>query len=552
MGELLAEELKKELVDFGEEVEEQDLKERKKKSKRVRICWFACRRQNDEGKVLITEEKILSALMSHKTIESYAYILHNKDTVTSYDLEADDDGQYDDCKVGDAKPAHFHVVMQLSSPMSITSISSWFGIPEHLICFNKTRGKRDSFLDMVAYFTHEFEIVEKEKYVYPRTEVAVGGLRADTIWKDVDFIYKKREQHRRYKVSTDLINDLIEEVANNGMLLEDAKEELGSAVYLRNEKYFKLARSKYVNEKMPMPGLRTVFYIDSEGGSNKSFGKGGRGKTVCTHALAKQFAREFGANPTDSYDELIRRHIVYEIGDKNVAVQRYDGEPIMILNEMDAYEMINVFGRKGTKELLDSFPSRREVNIKYGSTVILAKYIIINGIERYDTFIKGLAGIYGDRAEEDHDLSQYYRRFFSHITIVNERYMNMFFTKGLLDGTEEYREYYAIEHVYAPFRESLLNYQSDVVNMIADKTYKPVIDKAKEYEEKMIGKNKLGIDSPEAKELLRKIDENQASLIVRDTSEEHSYQKPRNWTPATPETQKMIEEVFGKPEDEKK
>ena len=482
---------------------------------RVRCFWFSSRVVNNDNKVLISESVIKKALTEHVTVESYAYILHDKDVITKYDKEVDEEG-HSWGNIGAHKPNHYHVVVQLSTGVALKYISRWFGIPINLIKFQRKddRRSKDPYLDVVAYLTHEFCPPVMEKYIYPRSEVIIGGLRMD-IWDDIDRVYGLKERKKRYHINEDDLNIVLEDVATKGVTLAMARKTVGEVVYIRNEGLFRKARQSYVQNVQPMPGLRTVFYVECVS-QNKDIGKGGVGKTVCTHALAKQFAREFGADIHKSYDELRREGYVFDLGGEGVSLQSYDGQPVLVMNDMDSYSMFKAFGRRGTKEVLDNFPSRQDSHIKYGDTIVTAKYVIINGIERYDKFIKGLAGLFGEMQEEDKDLTQYYRRFFAHITLVNEEYMDIFFTKCMLDDTDEYREYYAIRQIYAPFKQMIMNYDNVAITDAEGRILKVLVDKSSEREDRLLNKKKDS-ESEEFKDLMARIEDNQKELNIVDT-----------------------------------
>lgn len=88
----IGEELKTELEQFGKETErkdkEKDKEEKAKKKskgvgdKRIRIFWFASRFRDDNDKVLITEDRVINAIESHVTVESWGYIIHDNCVIT--------------------------------------------------------------------------------------------------------------------------------------------------------------------------------------------------------------------------------------------------------------------------------------------------------------------------------------------------------------------------------------------------------------------------------------------------------------------------------------
>lgn len=503
-----------------EDVKINQEEENKQKSKRVHFCYFSSRFFDDEGNKFIDVATVEKAITTHVSIKNAVYYIHDADPISQYDKETDANGDGWNATEDGLKPPHIHVVLDFGkASVSISNIAKWFGIPEYMICFQNRKNQqsdaivRDPFMHKVAYGTHEFEPDELGKHIYPRSVCILFGERKETIWLDIDKWYGHRAELKKYELSKEEINLYIDDVANKGMTLRQVQEIIGSAIFIRNEDLFKRARRHYVRDVKPMPGLRTVFYVESVS-QNKDVGKGGAGKTVCTHALAKQLASEFNADVHKPYEELVREGFCFDLGTDGVGLQSYDGQEVFVLNEMDAYTMFKTFGRRGTKELLDSFPTRQDSNIKYGSTVITAKYIIINGIERFDKFVKGIAGAYDDRKADDKAIDQYYRRFFCDIKLVNEDYMDILFNKGVLDDTREYNEYYAIRHVYAPFSKTIKKYDIEVCTALENKIFQPVIEKTREFENKT--KNKIGINDDEVNRLMKAVDQNQSELRFED------------------------------------
>ena len=66
----------------------------------------------ETGEVLLTEEKIKVALLSHRSIKRWAYICHDKDVYSALDEE-----QNPDHKVGETKPRHWHVAIEHSGEL---------------------------------------------------------------------------------------------------------------------------------------------------------------------------------------------------------------------------------------------------------------------------------------------------------------------------------------------------------------------------------------------------------------------------------------------------
>ena len=110
-----------------------------------------------------TEANIL-ACIKHKTITRYAYIKHDKDTVTEADIETGK-GYYTDAYLGRPKGVHWHIVLETTNnPYPVSTIAKWLGIPESMIDIIKGRG---AFINCVEYLRHsDIHQALKGKYEY--------------------------------------------------------------------------------------------------------------------------------------------------------------------------------------------------------------------------------------------------------------------------------------------------------------------------------------------------------------------------------------------------
>lgn len=490
------------------------------------------------GEDLHFGESNIQAAISHKGVKRYAYIRHDKDHYTKADetkhinllkkeyqaeyiracqalgfptswtvdnpldpTEKEKQDQVIHNKIGTQedyirknqyifegalKPPHWHIVVEAPNKIDLVSFASWLGIPENDIYVPKGHG---AFLDNVEYLDHSRE---SDKYIYAHEDVIANfDVQAELAEKEA-----KALQHEKYRKNADEINDLLQKVSREGMTLNQVRDILSDAVYIRNSRLFDKARKDYITNYMPMPSVREVFYIDCQGSSDdSSIGEGGMGKTVCTHALAKQMAREYGADITKRYDEL--GDYIYDSGDPKVALQNYDGQPILVLNEMSAYDMKQAFGGvNGVKELLDPFPTKQALNIKFGAVAVTAKYILINGIQTFEAFKKALAGGYTDKDGNEHPaeekaMRQFDRRFWVNVHIVDSEYIDILFNKGIFDDTDEYSQYIALRNVRVNFKRMISRLQGAALATVETKVLAPVVDKLAEYEKEHSDENKI-------------------------------------------------------------
>lgn len=149
------------------------------------------------GEVLISKEKIDNVLKTHSSIKEYAYILHDKDTYTEEDVKGKKSCAY---SAGDAKPAHYHVVMHFARAQELDSLSEWFGIAPNY--FEKKKG-RNGFYDAVIYLTHQSEKEKaKGKFVYPTDEVYCNFESYGSFSDFVEAYTANKEKYGKASIST--------------------------------------------------------------------------------------------------------------------------------------------------------------------------------------------------------------------------------------------------------------------------------------------------------------------------------------------------------------
>ncbi|MCQ2387973.1 MAG: hypothetical protein MJ066_05990, partial [Clostridia bacterium] len=279
-----------------------------------------------------------------------------------------------------------------------------------------------------------------------------------------DFIEEVREyklariEHNEKYVDETQMKFYCEQIESGSVSVDTIKRKIGSYNFTKYERYINEARQRYIRNVAPMPFPRSNFYIEAEKDTDTN-SKSGMGKSVFAKCLACVLAKEFGADENMSFEDLVKNKYVYVLGDTKVKLQNYDGEPILFIDDLSNKDLKDMFGHKIIKNLFDEFPVRFDIDRKYGYCCVISKYIIINGIEDFDVFANGLMGRYKDKNGEevnaDKDTTQMFRRFIAHFKVVNENNIDIYWNKGILQRTREYKEYER-DRIYFNVAESLL------------------------------------------------------------------------------------------------
>lgn len=314
-------------------------------------------------------------------------------------------------------------MLRCDNAIEVETIAKWLGIPQQYIDIPKGRG---AFLDCVAYLTHESEKEqEKGKHLYNDDEITANfDFRTE--------LTRREENKLKYGNSGELSprDQMRYDVLYNGVTLRECKQA-DRLTYMNDCQTLEKLRHRYLTEVAQMPTFRINFYID---------GNGGVGKNTAAKLLAKVL---FPDNEKP----------YFEVGQRGVEFQHYDGEKVIIWNDKRASGFISDFGREGTFDLLDMHPSDSVQNVKYGSTRLINEFNIINGVDSYQEFLDGLAGEYTDREGKFHeaeDKSQSYRRF-PIILCVREKDFDCLLNRGVMENTREYQQYIEYKEIEGSF-----------------------------------------------------------------------------------------------------
>lgn len=415
-------------------------------------------RLNVEGKDF-SKEFFLDRIEKHsKSITKWALAVHDSDVYTLEDESAKHIPE--GYKVGDHKPEHIHIMMQLAHSREFDDIAKWFDVESRFVLKSNSKSKSNQhkFNDMCLYLIHGNDI---NKFQYDPEIV------------ESNFDYQAEMQ--RYQLflegsaSSRKIEDLISKVTYEGMPLSVAEQSLGAYTYLKNDALFKRAHEKYITEYAQMPPFRMNIYIS---------GKGGVGKSLASRLLARALS---GAVEGISKDY----ECFFEMGTRGARFEGYEGQPVVIWNEVRSDELISELGRANLFDLLDPYPSKKKQNIKYGSVTLIQQWNIINGIETYQEFLDGIAGAYTDKGGNFHkaeDDSQSYRRF-PMIIELNEESFDLLLNQGFMNGTREFKQYMQYAHVVGNFGTVMKRLGTTGAKPILVGMTSPVVDAKTEVEE---------------------------------------------------------------------
>lgn len=410
-------------------------------------------RTNVNGKIY-SQEYMINCIREHmRCITRWSVGVHDKDT---YTLEDESVGHIPDgYKVGDIKPEHIHVMLQLKQSRDSKDIAKWFDIDERFVlrCHSKSKSNQHKYMDMCLYLIHGNDA---NKYQYSPSIV------------ESNFDYELEMQ--RYKLylegskATKKIESVIEKVSNEGMPLSEAESVLGTYTFLKNDMLLKKAREKYITEVATMPPFKLNMYIE---------GKGGVGKTLASRVLARSI-----------YPGLRDEECFFEIGSKGSRFEGYTGQPIIIWNEVRSKELVAELGRTNLLDLMDPYPSKKKQNVKYSSITLINSVNIFNGIESYQAFLEGLTASYKSKGNvyEAEDKSQGYRRL-PLIVKLDEEYFDILLNKGFMQNTREFEQYIQYSKVTGNFGTAM-KLLGDKAKPVLISLTEPIIEAKQEVESK--------------------------------------------------------------------
>lgn len=338
------------------------------------------------------------------SLKAYAYIRHDKCLYNSEDVIPPGKD------VGDVRPPHWHVLLQFKNAVNLDALARSFNVPSNLVKVMRGAG---AFLDGIQYLTHEDpkQWEEKGKTRYSREEVFFASQKVANYWWDVlDSRTEKRIELPSKEIYKSIHKKLIE-----GKIDLDEAYNINAEVFNENEALFKKARRNAIKH-MPLPVVRSNYYIS---------GPGGAGKTVAAKALARSL-----------FPDIPDEKLFFVIGDKKVAFDDYNGEPVIIWDDWRPEELLSTFDRGLVWKIFSINPERVSLNVKYGDVTLVNTINIVTSVIPFMEFIDKLSAKYKDihgTIHPEEDKGQGYRRFPMFIEVTPQS-LDLFVSQAMAGG----------------------------------------------------------------------------------------------------------------------
>ena len=412
------------------------------------------REHPETGEVMLTQEQIdegLAAMGDRYALHRWAYVWHPYDRLVEVD-----EGTGEHRCIG-FKGLHVHMVLWFDGDArpTIRTVSDAFSIPSARVKPPKETAEdgaehkgRDAapkaFFDLSEYLPHESRgkdavpgVHQSDRhYLVDKTQAGKPGkyqYGRGRIVTNFDF-GRELDAHMAMRRSAAeggggaKLSKLFQAVGKGSLTLRQVRDQEPAIYFAKgNLAHFQKLRGDFLSHR-DAPESVMNFYV---------FGEGGTGKDL----LAKALARALAPDADKPY---------FKVGGENVSWEGYDGEPVVIWEDMRVGDMMRTAKSRGMLfRILGPWREPDEkpvVNVKHSRTQLLNRVNIVTGPEDYNSFLRGLAGEYesmqgGVKVEHKaENVAQGYRRF-PLIIPVGEQQFGIFVNLGFLNGTREYESY---------------------------------------------------------------------------------------------------------------
>lgn len=299
---------------------------------------------------------------------------------------------------GSPKPSHWHILLSFgTNAKSVEDIAKAFGCAENMVV--KVNKGLKGFTNMLAYFTHiTDEAREEGKYEYSPDEVKLLVFPDDEAFNG----FANYEMFADAFAKNSIMIDLDAKAVMFGRVHPLELKEKKPDYYLNNFAKVQRARLEYVNS-LPTPSTLFNFYVGAAFNTGK--GSSGRiGKGLACQILAVSHLKSMFPDvkfESMTLDDLKAKYVFYA-GNEGVTFDGYDGQPIVIWEDIRGYDLIKIFG--GINRLfkaLDTHPKPVNFNVKYGKIQLKNRINIFNGTQLFTEFIEDLSSEYRKEIDKD-------------------------------------------------------------------------------------------------------------------------------------------------------
>ncbi len=286
-------------------------------------------------------------------------------------------------------------------------------------------------------------------------------------------------QFKRGEYETDTEETTSSETTDTTETTEQCYRELDGDEYISMLGKLQKARQEYLTRKATLPNTRINVYV---------FGAGGTGKDVFCELLSQALYPE---------SEDIR-DVMFGIGDGNSTFDGYDGQPVLVWSDFRAAHFQHL-GKRITLTSLEPHPKHQggNVDIKFGSTKLIHAYNIINGVENFHDFIKGLTDAFVTRSgfrscSEVQNIEQFYRRIPVVVCLAPDKF-TITVNSGVYFGNNNFQSYELYKQIKGSFAylQKVCGSDKELMKMLSSNMISPVVE--------IIGEIHKKLDLPERK-----------------------------------------------------